>query len=147
MKGSMLAVLVCCLGGAAASGVQKVSVSMFEMGFKPVDLQVKAGVPVEITLTNSGKADHEFQAYTPPKTEPKDWDAYLEKNTLWFSADNVSLTIDGKAVHEHKFIEVALHPGQKAVLKFTPKVKGTFEMGCHEPGHYESGMKGKFKVN
>lgn len=53
--------------------------------------------------------------------------------------------MDGKPV-KGNFMEVVLKPGQKAVLRFTPVLKGSFELGCHIPGHYEAGMKNALSV-
>ncbi|HEU4741884.1 MAG TPA: cupredoxin domain-containing protein [Meiothermus sp.] len=134
---------------ASAQGqVQRVTVALYEMGFKPGQLQLKAGVPAEITLRNAGKAAHEFQAYLNPKTAPKgesSWDAYLEQNTLWLGG-KAQLEIGGRTMDASKWIEVMLKPGEQAVLRFTPVKKGNYELGCHLPGHYEAGMRGSVVV-
>ncbi|GGL07119.1 cupredoxin domain-containing protein [Deinococcus radiotolerans] len=131
-----------------AAGTQAVTVRMSEMMFMPMNLSLKAGQKVTITLKNTGKADHEFQLYAKPRTLPRGenaWDAYMEKNSIWLASRDTALKIAGKAV-TGKFIEVALKPGQSATLSFTPAHAGTFEMACHEPGHYEGGMKGTVTV-
>ncbi len=43
-------------------------------------------------------------------------------------------------------VTLVLSPGQQVVLRFVATKKGSFEMGCHLPGHYEAGMKGRWVV-
>lgn len=129
---------------AAPSAPQTLSFDMSEMKIAKSAQSLKAGVPAQIIITNSGKIEHELQAYLTPKVVPKNWDAYISANKLWKGA-KASLSIDGKAV-KGEFMEVVLKPGQKALLIFTPVLKGSFELGCHIPGHYEAGMKNAFQV-
>ncbi|PYE55346.1 cupredoxin domain-containing protein [Deinococcus yavapaiensis] len=133
---------------AQAGTTQKVTVTMSEMMFMPMKLSFQAGRKVELTIVDGGRAPHEFQAYDVPKNSPSGeeaWDAYIEKHAWWLGAKDVKLTVNGKA-KAGSFMEVNLKPGEKAVLTFTPTKKGTFEMACHYPGHYESGMKGAVTV-
>jgi len=44
------------------------------------------------------------------------------------------------------FDMLVLEPGERAQITFTPSEKGTFELGCFQPGHYEAGMKVPFVV-
>ena len=47
---------------------------MSEMKIAATAPTLKAGVPAEITILNSGKAEHELQTYLTPKAAPKNWD-------------------------------------------------------------------------
>lgn len=139
--------LLASLGFAHAAGTN-ISVSMSEMKFAPMNITLKAGQKAVITVTNTGKVVHELQAYNTPKVAPKDeagWDAYMQKNTIWLPSKDATLTINGKA-KKGSFFEVELQPGEKGVLIFTPTKKGTFELACHKPSHYEGGMKGTVTV-
>ncbi len=140
--------LAAALSTSAFAATQTINLQMKEMSFTPMNISLKAGQPVQFNISNTGKAVHEFQAYVTPKTAPKDeagWDAYMTKNTLWLGSKDVKLTVDGKVV-KGPFIEVQLNSGQKGVLTFTPSKAGNFDIACHKPGHYESGMKGKLQV-
>lgn len=129
----------------AAPSTQKLAIGMHEMGFTMSGKTLNSGIPAEITITNDGKAAHELQVYLTPKSTPSDWDSYIDANKLW-NKSTATLTINGK-VKKGSFMEVELEPGQKAVLKFVPRVKGSFEVGCHKTGHYEAGMKDALRVN
>lgn len=142
----LLLLTTLCVTHAAAPA--SMSVNMSEMKFTPSTLTLKAGQKVTITITNTGKVVHELQAYVKPKTAPKNeaaWDAYMQQYTMWLGTKNLSLTKNGKAV-KGSFFEVELDPGQKGVLTFTPGKAGVYELACHKPGHYESGMKGTITV-
>jgi uncharacterized cupredoxin-like copper-binding protein len=58
--------------------------------------------------------------------------------------------VEGKAKMVERagkdLVMITLAPGEQVVLRFSPTKKGTFEMGCHLPGHYEAGMKGTWVV-
>lgn len=59
---------------AAPSAPQKLTFDMSEMKIAATAPTLKAGVPAEITILNSGKAEHELQTYLTPKAAPKNWD-------------------------------------------------------------------------
>ncbi len=65
-------------------------------------------------------------------------------------AVNIVLVNEGAIEHEVEFEGLGLHlhalPGESARGVLTPEVAGDFELGCHLPGHYEVGMKGKVHV-
>jgi uncharacterized cupredoxin-like copper-binding protein len=41
---------------------------------------------------------------------------------------------------------VTLQPGETKQLTWRFSDGGTFEYACHEPGHYEGGMRGQITV-
>jgi uncharacterized cupredoxin-like copper-binding protein len=86
--------------------------------FTPSTVQVKAGESVRFVLTNSGTAVHEFQVGPADKV----------------AADEV----DGVIVVEKDELE----QGTTRAVDYTFVNTGAFAFACHEPGHYEAGMKG-----
>lgn len=139
-KTLLIALPVALLGlASAAPAPQKLTLNLSEMKITGSAPALRAGVPAEITVVNSGKVEHELQAYALPKSTPKNWDAYAGANKLW-KGTPARLSVEGKPV-QGDFTEVLLKPGQRAVLRFTPQVKGAFELACRIPGHYEAGMK------
>ncbi|MBE3590502.1 MAG: cupredoxin domain-containing protein [Firmicutes bacterium] len=67
--------------------------------------------------------------------------------------ERVRLVLKNVGRHTHEFelegynFEIAdIRPGQTVTVVFTADRAGRFEFACHEPGHYEKGMKGEFIV-
>ncbi len=139
------------LGGSTVNGaaVQKVTLTMGEYFFRPSTVTLQAGGPVEITLPNKGKIKHEFMVYQIPKAglSEKQAHAWAEKTSYFKGLD---VTVEGKGVEAEReakdLIEVEVARGGIAVVKFTPKKTGKFEIGCFIEGHYEAGMKGTLIV-
>lgn len=57
----------------------------------------------------------------------------------------------GEETHEFELdgynFEIAdIEPGQVVTVVFSADKTGRFEFSCHEPGHYEQGMKGELIV-
>ncbi len=141
--------LIAALSGAPAGAakVQKASVTMTDFKFTPNRITLQVGTPVELTLINKGKVEHEFMVYPVPKSEPDDWDEYLMPNTYFRNMDEVEVEFEGQgAVAGTSLFEVEVKPGKRATVHFTPNKKGTFEVGCHTAGHYEAGMKGTLTI-
>lgn len=86
--------------------------------FMPASVQVAKGETIRFVLTNSGTATHEFQVGPADKV----------------AADEV----DGVIVLE---LDQLLEGSTKAV-DYTFDGAGPYAYACHEPGHYQAGMKG-----
>ena len=86
--------------------------------FAPDAVTVAKGETIRFVLTNSGKAVHEFQVGPADKV----------------AADEV----DGVIVVEQD----ALDAGSTHAVDYTFDGPGPYAYACHEPGHYEAGMKG-----
>jgi uncharacterized cupredoxin-like copper-binding protein len=87
--------------------------------FVPSEVSVAPGETILFVLPNVGKTvTHEFQLGP---------------------ADRVALDqVDGQIVVEADQIE----PGHVSYLTYTFGSVGPYAFACHEPGHYEAGMKG-----
>ena len=86
--------------------------------FTPASVQVAKGETIRFVLTNSGTANHEFQVGPADKVAADEVDGVLvlEKDKLDAGSTNaVDYTFDGP---------------------------GPYAYACHEPGHYDAGMKG-----
>lgn len=90
--------------------------------FTPATVQVKAGESVRFVLTNSGTTVHEFQVGPADKV----------------AADEV----DGVIVVEKDELDA----GSTRAVDYTFVSTGAFAFACHEPGHYEAGMKGTVTI-
>jgi uncharacterized cupredoxin-like copper-binding protein len=96
-----------------------VEVSMDDqLKFMPVAIGVSPGESVRFLLTNNGTATHEF-AVGPKEMVDND-------------------NVDG--VHALEADEILSH--SLKVLDYTFDGTGPYGFACHEPGHFEAGMKG-----
>lgn len=86
--------------------------------FTPASLQVAKGETIRFVLTNSGTATHEFQIGPADKV----------------AADEV----DGVLVLEMDKLDA----GSTNAVDYTFDAEGPYAYACHEPGHYDAGMKG-----
>jgi uncharacterized cupredoxin-like copper-binding protein len=91
--------------------------------FTPDQVAVAPGETVRFVLTNSGKAVHEFQIGPAEKV----------------AADEV----DGVTVIEKD----ELDEGSTRAVDYTFTASGPFAFACHEPAHYEAGMKGTIQIS
>jgi uncharacterized cupredoxin-like copper-binding protein len=86
--------------------------------FMPDAIDVAAGETIRFVLTNSGQVVHEFQVGDADKV----------------AADEV----DGVIVVEKDELDA----GSTHAVDYTFDGPGPYAFACHEPGHYEAGMKG-----
>ena len=106
-----------------------IEIAMVDVAFEPEAIEVAAGETIRFVFTNEGDIAH---------------DAYLGD-------------ADAQADHEGEMREAAggehgghdgddpdaltVEPGERGELVHTFAEAGTVEIGCHQPGHYDAGMK------
>jgi uncharacterized cupredoxin-like copper-binding protein len=134
-------------GSTRAAPGEAVTLTLSEYAFTPSTLTLRTGVPVVLTLRNTGKVAHELMLYPVSNSAVKDWDEYAMANTYFQKMGEVEAEFAGRG-HDSatSLFEVYVEAGQAVVIRFTPNRVGTFEMGCHLPAHYENGMKGTITV-
>ena len=149
-------------GSAAASHTgllfgapARVNVEMAEYYFKPAKITVEAGTAVDIVLENKGIISHTFMVYPKPAAPPKgvgDWYEYVLRNTYLQNMGEIIVHRRGDfVVSGTRIAEVALGPGEKVTLTFTPTKKGTFVIACQlstaaGATHFNAGMGGTLVV-
>ena len=99
--------------------------------FEPSTIAVSAGETVTFEITNSGHAAHEFTL----------GDAAMQQE----HADAMAHMPDGMP-HDLPN-SVRLQPGETKELTWQFGHASTIEFACHEPGHYEAGMRGQLTVS
>ena len=120
---------------AAASGT--VTVRMTDNVYSPATITAKAGQRVTFKFVNDGKLAHE--AFIGDAKAQSDHAA--EMGAMGDMGDHGSMHMgsdDGP---------VKVEPGKTGELTHTFDKAGTVLIGCHQPGHYESGMKATVDVN
>lgn len=115
--------------GAGASG-GAVKVQMVDIAYKPTELKVAKGKDIRFVFENRGKLKHEAFLGTP--AEQKDHDTEMQAGG---SSSGMGTMSGGSKTA----IEVA--PGKTGEFTTRFDEAGTYEIGCHEPGHYAAGMK------
>ncbi len=118
--------------GASASRVIEVR-QLQELKFEPATVAVKAGETVTFRITNAGTEVHEFFiGDLKAHDERDDYMRSMGSSPMKMKAEPNTVTVD---------------PGATAELTWAFPEKGTVQFACHEPGHYDDGMKGTVKVS
>ena len=117
----------------AAGSDRSVTVTMTDNAYAPTRIEAKAGETVTFRFVNDGQATHE--AYIGSQTDQEDHAAEM------MTGD------DGHAMHMAGGDLVTVEPGQDAELNATFDQPGTVVIGCHQPGHWESGMRATVTVS
>jgi uncharacterized cupredoxin-like copper-binding protein len=105
---------------------QQIAIKMTDNAFSQKALRIKKGTQVTFTFSNKGKLLHE--AVVGTKAEQ----AAHEKE-MTDSMDDMSMGDEPNTV--------SVKAGAQKTLKYTFSKAGTYEISCHEPGHYKAGMK------
>ncbi|MEX2323066.1 MAG: hypothetical protein WEA29_04770, partial [Acidimicrobiia bacterium] len=119
----------------AADVVEVIEVDMVEFGYVPETIDIRAGVPVILRFTNTGRLVHEAMV----------GDAHMQEE---FAAagdhdDGHGGDDDG---HHGDLMAVTVAPGETRDLEVLIDRPGTWYMACHLVGHYESGQVATINV-
>ncbi|MDQ4142952.1 MAG: cupredoxin domain-containing protein [Actinomycetota bacterium] len=120
-----VAALAACGGAEKATAGRTAEIEMVDNAFRPSELTVARGQTVNFRFKNNGTLPHD--AFIG------DAEAQKEHGETMRSGSG------GHAGHGSEGLTVA--PGQTGELTYTFDEAGQIEIGCHQPGHYESGMK------
>jgi uncharacterized cupredoxin-like copper-binding protein len=118
---------------ACAPRVQEMSLTAMDMAFQPTMLEVTAGVPVRLSMTNEGALEHDFSILEIPM------------ETMGATAIAVPGHDMGAMTVEPQ-LHVVVAMGTSNTTEFTPTKPGTYEFFCTVPGHKEAGMVGMLVV-
>jgi uncharacterized cupredoxin-like copper-binding protein len=97
--------------------------------YEPARLEVTEGETIEFVVVNEGKNTHEFLVGDDKKQ--REYEQTMRQG--------------GHDEHAMEVTGVRVEPGGERSFVFkVPKAAGKLLFGCHEPGHYEGGMRGEF---
>lgn len=122
--------------GTPAAADRTIDVDTVEEGgfhYEPAAIEVAAGETVTFRVHNVGEAVHEFvigDEHTQQEHEAE-MRAMASENDMMMHDDPNA---------------VSLQPGETKELTWTFAAPGELIFGCHEPGHYEAGMRGDLTV-
>lgn len=102
--------------------------------FRPDNVQVKVGETVTFHVVNVAASMHDFTL------GDEDMQSEHEREMRSMSSGGaMNMGDDANAIH--------IPPGESKDLTWTFTKAGTTYFGCHEPGHYDSGMRGTIVVS
>jgi len=119
------------------AGGNTIDVEMKDVAFAPATVTVEAGVPVTFRFENVGEVDHE--AIVGSEETQAAHEAEMGENGY-----DMEGMPEGEMDHEGMSADdaVTVAPGETGELTYTfSRSNVGFIIGCHEPGHYEAGMK------
>jgi uncharacterized cupredoxin-like copper-binding protein len=120
-------------GGSAdaddAPATRTVDVAMVDIAFEPATIDVKEGETIRFVFTNTGQLPHD--AFIG------DTDAQAEHGTEMRQADDGPRHSGAGGSGNG----ITVEPGETLGLTYTFDDRAAVEIGCHQPGHYEAGMK------
>lgn len=137
-----------------ASG-RVVDVTMTDNAFAPGNLQVTKGETVTFRFHNKGAAVHEavigdnaMQAEHHEKMTNATAPGHgsMMETTMTTMTTMGGMGHGGMSSGGGEDDETVVQPGQMAEMKHTFTDSGNVLIGCHEPGHWEAGMKSSITV-
>lgn len=133
---SAVALLVtACSAGAADDAARTVRVTMSDdMSYQPDAFAFDAGDSVTFEVTNVGAVRHEF--FIGDVAEHDEHAAEMREGAGAHSDD----------AHANP-ASISVDPGESETLTYAFEEAGQLEVGCHEPGHYEAGMRAPITVH
>jgi uncharacterized cupredoxin-like copper-binding protein len=116
-------------GSNAAGPEETIEVGMVDNAYEPAEVEATAGEEVTFVFDNGGAAVHE--AYVGDE-------AAQEEHAMAMAAAEEG-DEHGGGHGDAEVLEV--EPGDDGRLTYTFEEPGEYLIGCHQPGHYEDGMK------
>lgn len=110
-------------GSAQAAG--EIAIEMVDIAFAPKTINVARGKPLTFVFTNNGKVVH---------------DAYIGDAAAQ-GVHEKEMRESAPGAHHEDALAAIVQPGQVGKLTQTFDTAGTFEIGCHQAGHFAAGMR------
>lgn len=99
---------------------------MKDIKFDQATLTVKTGETIDFRFTNTGQIPH---------------DAFIGVAAAQFEHDEEMTHMCDASTHSLSQAAVTVQPGATGELSYNFAEPGTYEVGCHQPGHYGAGMR------
>jgi uncharacterized cupredoxin-like copper-binding protein len=119
-----------------------VEVAMVDNAFEPTDVEVEAGETVRFVFRNEGAVVHDAViGDEAAQDEHEDEMRAAEETTTSGTEGEMGGMDHGATAEEGEEAAITVEPGEEGELIYTFDSGGELLIGCHEPGHYEAGMK------
>ncbi len=123
--------------GDSSGEPRTIEVSMTDMAYTPADVDATVGETVRFVFRNDGAVRHEAVFGNQAEQEAH----HAEMAEMGGTHDGMgtgSMPHDGEMTELHS---VVVEPGKTVEMMHTFESPGATMIGCHEPGHWEAGMK------
>ena len=125
-------------GNAAPAPEGAIEIAMVDNAYEPAGVEVAAGEEVTFAFDNSGAELHE--AFVGDEAAQEEHAMAMAEGEE--SGEEEMEGMDHGGGHEGDDAEVIeVEPGDDGQLSYTFDEPGEYVVGCHQPGHYEDGMK------
>lgn len=111
-----------------------VEIEMLDIAFDPASLDVTAGETVTFKFVNNGKIKHEAIFGD-------------ESEQIEHGEEMAAMDMDDDHADMDMEHDVVLEPGASGEFTMTFDEPGSTMIGCHEPGHWEAGMRVDVTIN
>lgn len=128
-----LSATACSSTDPAPRADSEVEVIMTDNAFEPSEFAVVAGETVTFKFSNSGTLAHD--AFIGDAADQEEHGQSMDS-----SEDMEGHNMDGGDA-------LLIEPGETGELTYTFEKAGDIIIGCHQPGHYEAGMKSTVTVS
>jgi uncharacterized cupredoxin-like copper-binding protein len=130
-----LSLLAACGGddddaGSGEAGTRTVEITMRDIEFSPDSVEVAAGETVRFVFRNEGKAVHD--AFIGDEEAQDEHEMEMRKG------GDSGMDHGGGGDDEGG---ITVDPGKSGELTHTFRAGDRLLIGCHQPGHYDAGMK------
>ncbi|MEJ5254735.1 MAG: plastocyanin/azurin family copper-binding protein [Acidimicrobiales bacterium] len=130
-----------------------IDVTMVDNAFRPDQLRVNEGETITFRFINAGTVTHEavigdesYQEAHHAEMTSIGHGAATEPGTIP-TASEASSGDDHRGGGDHAHTAaLTVAPGETVEITFSFDDRGTVLIGCHEPGHWEDGMKATITV-
>ena len=113
-------------GGESTPAERTAEVKMADNAFEPTTIDVDAGETVRFMFENTGEVAHDALVGDAAAQAAHEEEMRGAEDMGHGADDDGAITVE---------------PGDSGELVYTFEEPGAFEIGCHEAGHYDSGMK------
>jgi uncharacterized cupredoxin-like copper-binding protein len=140
LAGSALVLLAACGdtddgGSSGKAATRTIEVDMVDIAFEPDRLEVEQGETVRFVFINRGEVPHD--AFIGDEAAQADHEQEMR---------DAAKDEHGGGHEDEDEDAVTVEPGDTAELTYTFDEPGTLEIGCHQVGHYDDGMKTTVEV-
>jgi uncharacterized cupredoxin-like copper-binding protein len=143
---ALVTTLVACGGdddsSAGADTLRTIEVAMTDMAYAPNRIDVESGESVRFVFRNDGAVRHEAVVGTLAEQEAHNSDMAAGDGD--HTGMDMGSAPHGEGTPEPQTSEihgVTVEPGETVEMTHTFDSAGPTMIGCHEPGHWEAGMR------
>ena len=138
--------------GKASDVSRTIDIAITDNRFTPETIAIKKGETIRFRITNNGQFVHEFNIGTSAMhaKHQKEMTMMVEHGVL--EADRINharMKMDmggGKTMEHNAPNSVLLEPKKSAEIIWKFDTDASLEFSCNVPGHYDSGMMGRIKI-